>query len=285
MGFSFFEIDMHENLSLLQQQVFELIGRLVLNYQDIETRLKTLLDVSNKSFPVRKQNEITSISAFRNQTLGGLKNHALQDFFRKNTETYQDLHPEIPDHVHFSTSLTLQQQSWERLQQDFHQFVERRNFLIHHFYSEYSLNDEMSCTRALNNLQHHYQEQIRFIEQFNSYCTVFAEAMDEYKCFLESPVGRTAFIFPADEIYRLICNLIENNKKNAGWLSLTTALQQIAKQFPDCHSKIKQKYGFKNLSDLILNSGLYQLKILPTQNGEKILFCLNDKDITFIKEA
>lgn len=275
---------MNENLSHLQQQIFELIGRLVLNYQNIEIRLKALLDVSNKSFSLKKQTELTSISAFNNQTLGGLKNYALQSFFRKNGETYQDFLPEQIDHLHFSMSLTLEKQSWQVLQQGFHQFVESRNFLIHHFYSKYNLNDEISCIHALNDLKRLYQEQIYFIDQFNNYCKVFAGAMDEYKDFLESSVGRTIFLFPTDEIYQVICTLIENNKRNAGWLSLTTALQHITRNFPDCNTRIKQQYGFKSLSDLILNSGLYQLQTKQTSKGEKVLFRLNSEEMTFIKE-
>lgn len=272
---------MNENLDYLQQQIFELIGRLVLNYQNIETRLKALLDVSNKSFPLKKQTKLTSSSTFSNRTLGSLKNDALQNFFRKNNETYQDSLPEQIDHMYFSANLTLEQQRWEHLHHGFHQFVESRNFLIHHFYFKYSLNNVISCTHALNDLKNLYQEQINFIDEFNSYCKTFAGAMDEIKDFLESPVGRTVFIFPADEIYQAICTLIENNTRNAGWLSLTTALQYITKNFPDCNKKIKQQYGFRNLSDLILNSGLYQLQTEQTSKGEKVLFRLNNEEMTF----
>lgn len=45
--------------------------------------------------------------------------------------------------------------------------------------------------------------------------------------------------------------------------------------------KIKAEYGFKNLNDLILNTGLFLLKIEPTSKGEKILIQLNHGETTF----
>ena len=43
----------------------------------------------------------------------------------------------------------------------------------------------------------------------------------------------------------------------------------------------KIEYGFKNLHDLVLNSGIFLLKIEPTTKGEKILIQLNQGEKTF----
>ncbi len=74
---------------------------------------------------------------------------------------------------------------------------------------------------------------------------------------------------------------IENNHKNNGWISLTTIAAIILNKFPDSNKKIKLEYGFKNLHDLVLNSGLFLLKSEPTLKGERILIKLNNQDVEF----
>ncbi|WP_374724785.1 hypothetical protein [Acinetobacter lwoffii] len=53
------------------------------------------------------------------------------------------------------------------------------------------------------------------------------------------------------------------------------------KKFPDANQKIKMEYGFKNLNDLILNTGLFLLKIEPTLKGERILIQVNNGEAIF----
>ena len=99
--------------------------------------------------------------------------------------------------------------------------------------------------------------------------------------FLKSDLFKARFIFPSDEIYKEIEKLIINNKKNDGWISLTTVGVSINKKFPNANKKIKTEYGFKNLNDLLLNSGLFLLKIEPTSKGEKMLIQINYDEAIF----
>lgn len=178
-------------------------------------------------------------------------------------------------------SFNLCEHSHSKLNNQLQEFVKDRNFIAHHFQEKYNLSNFEDSKAAIDYLLNLESKHKPFLDQFDQHCLTAQKSLETQIDFLKSNLFKTHLIFPADEIYKEIENLITNNKKNDGWLSLTTVSALISQKFPDANKKIKMEYGFKNLNDLILNTGLFLLKIEPTLKGERILIQVNNGEAIF----
>lgn len=221
--------------------------------------------------------------SIHNQTLGGLSTKALNSLFLvESIEENKDISQSNKElRLDFQISFNLCEHSHQQLNKQFQDFVADRNFIAHHFQEKYNLSNLDESKEAIDFLLNLEKKHKPFLDQFEQYCLNAQKSLETQIDFLKSDLFKACFIFPSDEIYKEIEKLIINNKKNDGWISLTTVGVSINKKFPNANKKIKTEYGFKNLNDLLLNSGLFLLKIEPTSKGEKMLIQINYGEAIF----
>lgn len=272
-----------QNIEELRDKIFLLLGKHLIRFQTIEMRLKSLLKLNRTMILEGKSSPLIIEPPVKNQTLGGLTTKALNSIFVSGTEEEKKIIDETIKtlRIDMNISFNLCEHRHQELNFQLQEFVADRNFLAHQFQEKFNLSKLDECQQAINYLLELEKKHKPFLDQFEQYCVSAQEGVDTQISYLKSNLFKTHFIFPAEEIYKEIQILIDDNNKNGGWISLTTIGILISKKFPDANKKIKTEYGFKNLNDLIFNSGLFLLKIEPTSKGEKILIQLNHGEATF----
>lgn len=272
-----------QNINELNDRIFLLLGKHLIRFQTIEMRLKSLLKL-NRAFIFENKNSLQVIEpSVQNHTLGGLSTKALNSLFTLDTVEENQTIDEPTNAIRFDmkVSFNLSEDSHQQLNSQLQEFVADRNFLTHHFQEKYNLSNLDECKEAVDFLLNLEKKHKPFLDQFDQYYKSVQKGWDTQISFLKSNLFKTHFIFPREEIYKEIQILIDNNKKNDGWVSLTTIAASIFKKFPEANKYIKTEYEFKNLHDLILNSGLFLLKVEPTVKGERILIKSNNGEATF----
>lgn len=272
-----------QNIDEIRERIYSLLGKHLIRFQTIEMRLKSLVKM-NRTI-ISKPNDLPLIiePSVQNQTLGGLTTKALNSLFLVNPSEEDTIIPEPEDalRLDMKVSFNLCEHSHHKLNSHLQEFVKDRNFITHHFQEKYNLSNLDESKAAVDFLLTLEKKHKPFLDQFDQYFLTAQKSLETQINFLKSNLFKTRFLFPADEIYKEIESLIINNKKNDGWISLTTVGISINKKFPDANQKIKMEYGFKNLNDLILNTGLFLLKIEPTLKGERILIQVNNGEAIF----
>ncbi|NNH86953.1 OST-HTH/LOTUS domain-containing protein [Acinetobacter terrae] len=272
-----------QNIIEITDRIFLLLGKHLIRFQTIEMRLKALIKMNKTIISQPNNAPIIREPAVQNQTLGGLSTKALNSLFLLDTVEEDRVIEESSNalRLDIKVSFNLCEHNHQKLNTQLQEFVADRNFIAHHFQEKFSLSTLDGCQQAIDFLLQLEKKHKPFLDQFEQYYLNAQRGLDTQISYLKSNLFKTHFIFPADKIYKEIQILIDDNKKNDGWISLTTIGVSISKKFPDANKKIKTEYGFKNLNDLILNSGLFLLKIEPTSKGEKILIQLNHGEATF----
>lgn len=273
-----------QNIEKLRDRIFLLLGKHLIRFQTIEMRLKALIKMNKTIVSQSNNTPIIIEPSVQNQTLGGLTTRAINDLFISNSNLSISDNSETPLNsirIDFNIAFHLDDQSREKLSIEFQNFVQDRNFLTHHFQEKFNLSNLTDCEEAIKFLLELEKKHQPFLDKFEQYCLSTKNSFETHIDFLKSNIFKTHLIFPSDEIYKEIQILIGNNTKNDGWISLTTIVASIFKKFPDANKYIKIEYEFKNLHDLILNSGLFLLKVEPTIKGERILIKPNNGEATF----
>ena len=273
-----------QNIEKLRDRIFLLLGKHLIRFQTIEMRLKALIKINKTIVSQSNNTPIIIEPSVQNQTLGGLTTRAINDLFISNSNLSTSDNSETPLNsirIDFNIAFHLDDQSREKLSIEFQNFVQDRNFLTHHFQEKFNLSNLTDCEEAIKFLLELEKKHQPFLDKFEQYCLSTKNSFETHIDFLKSNIFKTHLIFPSDEIYKEIQILIGNNQKNDGWISLTTIAASIFKKFPDANKYIKMEYEFKNLHDLILNSGLFLLKVEPTIKGKRILIKPNNGEATF----
>jgi len=269
-----------DKLQQLQQRVYQLFGYHSLNFQYFELKIKAVLKII-KLTSITNLDDTQSIKHINtnNQTLGGLNTNIFRFLFREHkdsTESSELYNPNFQKaRIDFEFNYTMCHCNRNKLINHFDNFVQDRNYLIHHFLNDFPLNDETSCKAAIKFLSDLENKHSSFKKDLDFYLSETRNSIKKFFNEMDKPSGRVMMFFPFDEIYQEIEILLDNYQKKEGWIPLTTVISHIVSKYPSVNQKIKNEYGFKNINDLILNSGLFLLKIEPTSKGERILIKFN----------
>ncbi|WP_315808057.1 hypothetical protein [Pseudomonas sp. C9-3] len=148
----------------LRTEVFRLLGKMIVNLQNYERMLKTLVSSSNVHFLPDHPGDPFEPSRSRvsKMTLGMLARE-----FTTGTMATNDALDEEPPEVHFGFRFRIQSEGpiLEMLDQDIRQLVQIRNDLAHHFTAMFDLSTTAGCELAIA----HFEENTPFVhEQYQS---------------------------------------------------------------------------------------------------------------------
>ncbi|MDC9603320.1 hypothetical protein PSH49_22385, partial [Pseudoalteromonas sp. GABNS16G] len=214
----------------LRTQVFELLGRCVLNLQKYELGMKGFLSVLEmEGTPETWQTNLHKRqSHYSSKTLGQL----IGDFTGSHisSESGNESESEIDDSllptdaVHFKTkfSIVAGGDDYQTLLDDLTYLVETRNELVHHFLQRFPLDDQDSCLQAIDHLETVRKMLKSHMERLQSWDQARLGGMSALKDFLHSPQF-TAWIkfgfIPGEDIDWPSASVVEELKRAESLLS------------------------------------------------------------------
>ena len=271
----------------LRTQVFELLGRCVLNLQKYELGMKEFLSLSvlkgNKH--TWKTNLLERKSHYSSRTLGQLigdlmGSHVLMESESDKKSATNDQSPPEPTLPEFETkmSLIVGQDEYQTLLDDLAYLVTTRNELVHHFLQRFPLVDQNSCRQAIDHLETVQGMLKSHMERLQSWDQTRVAGMSALKGFLNSPEF-TAWIkfgfIPGGDIDWPSAGVVEELKRaestlsKDGWTDLTLAIEVIKNRNPDLTPKA---HGCVSWRNLLHTSGLFDIRRERGQGENSITF-------------
>lgn len=259
-----------------RNEVFRKIGRNVLNFQNLERKLKFLIangQIAGYASELEAKRERYAATV-QKQTMG-----ALVGAFVENTLTAQgdaatdssSCPEELTEpYLSFRFSLETSAAEYEDRKQSLASIVADRNDLVHHFGTRFDLTSIAGCVDAGQYLE---QQRDRFLPAFR-YLSSAIDAMQDlqkrYTEFLASEDGKKQLDLLWLRQSRLVLLLGEIAAQVArpdGWTLLSIAGQRLRQHAPEDMVALQEKYGHKTLKGLVLATELFDINEEPTERG------------------
>lgn len=259
----------------LRSQVFDLMGRCVLNLQRYELGMKEFLSllVLSGDRETWETNLQERKSYYSSKTLGQLIGDFTGTYFltkneaesESTTNDYPLPEPALPQ---FETrmSLIVGQEEHQTLLDDLAYLVATRNELVHHFLQRFPLADQDSCKQAIDHLETVREMLKSHMERLQGWDQARVSGMSALKDVLQSPQIRAWFKFgflPGDDIDWPTARIVEELKhaefmlNKDGWTDLALAIEVIKNQNPDLTPKA---HGCVSWRNLLHTSGLFDIR-------------------------
>ena len=260
------------DLTKIQNQVMQKIGRNLLNFQRIEHMLKLLISNSRVSgtMSTLENNHKKQTEAAHKQTMGNLVGQFVNNTF---SEVDGSSEPAIePTEAHISISFTVEADTnfYESKKHSLKILVDDRNDLIHHLVPKLNLNSIENCLEMEKYLD---QQRERLIPEFNyiqGLLKDFAEAMKFQAYYFNSEEGIKQLELDFLQQSPLVISLLDVTKQNArsdGWMLLDKADRQLRASLPEPMGKLKERYGCRTLKEVVNASELFELLEEQTKKG------------------
>jgi|SRR5690554_6032108 len=259
----------------LRTQVFDLMGRCVLNLQRYELAMKELLSLSvlKGDTETWQTNLLERKQYYINKTLGQLigeftGNYLLTESEAESEPTTIDdplTEPQLPQ---FETrmSLMVRQEDYQALLDDLAFLVTTRNELVHHFVQRFPLTNQDSCQQAIDHLETVREMLKPQMERLHSWNNSRVSGFSMLKDALQSPQVKAWFQFgfiPGGDIDWPSARVVERLKwaesiygKN-GWTDLKFAISDIRNYDPELNPKA---HGCSSWRGLLHTSGLFDIR-------------------------
>lgn len=276
-----------KSIDELRTQVFDLMGRCVLNLQRYELGMKEFLSLSvlRGDTETWKTNLLERKSHYSSKTLGQLIGDFTGSYLWAESETEPEPttsdHP-LPEPVlpQFETrmSLIVGQEEYQTLLDDLAYLVATRNGLVHHFLQRFPLADQDSCQQAIGYLETVREMLKSHMERLQGWDQARVSGLSMLKDALQSP-QITAWVkfgfIPGHDIDWPSAGVVEELKRaesmlsKDGWTDLALAIEAIKKRNPDLTPKA---HGCVSWRNLLNTSGLFDIRRERGQGATSITF-------------
>jgi hypothetical protein len=271
----------------LRTQVFELMGRCVLNLQRYELGMKKFLSVLEmEGTPETWQTNLQKRQAhYSSKTLGQLIGDFTGTYFLTKSEAMleQDINdkplldPVLP-HFKVTVGEIVGQDEYQLLLDDLAYLVTTRNELVHHFLQRFSLVDQDSCQQAIDHLETVREMLKSHMERLQTWDQARVRGMSALKDFLLSPQA-TAWLksdvvsdgnidWPRASVVEEL-KRAESMLSKDGWTDLTLAIEAIGSKDP---SLTPRAHGCVSWPNLLHTSGLFDIRRERVQGATSITY-------------
>ena len=260
------------DLTKIQDEVMRKIGRNLLNFQRIEHMLKLLLSNSRVAGTVSTlvNNHKKQSEAVHKQTMGNLVGQFVDNIFVE-FDGYSE--PAIePTEAHISISFNVEAEAdfYESKKQSLKLLVDYRNDLIHHVLPRFNLDSIESCLEIEEYLDHQRERLIPEFDFIQGLLKDFAKGMKHQSDFLSSEEGIKQLELCFLQESQLVLSLLDISIQHArsdGWALLDNADQQLRASLPEPMGKLKERYGYRTLREVVIASELFELLEESTKKG------------------
>lgn len=260
------------DLTKIQNQVMQKIGRNLLNFQQIERMLKLLISNSRLSGTMStfEKNHKKQTEAVHKQTMGILVGQFVDNTFAEVGGSSEPAIEHTEAHISFSFAVEADTDFYESKKQSLKLLVDDRNDLIHHLVPRLNLNSIESC---LETEQYLDQQRERVIPEFNylqGLLKDFAECIQHQADFINSEDGvkqiELSFLQQSPLVSSLLNISIEHARAD-GWMLLDNADRQLRTSLPEPMGKLKERYGYRTLREVVIASELFEMLEEKTNKG------------------
>ena len=271
----------------LRAQVFDLMGRCVLNLQRYELGMKKFLSVLEiEGTPETWQTNLHNRQAqYNSKTLGQLIGDFTGTYFltKSEAELEQDINdkplldPVLPQ-FKVTVGEIVGQDEYQLLLDDLAYLVTTRNELVHHFLQRFPLADQDSCQQAIVHLETVREMLKSHMNRLLDCDQMRVKAMSALKDALQSPQFRTCLksgVVSDGNTDWPSANVVEELKRaestlsKGGWTDLTLAIEAIKNRNPDFTPKA---HGCVSWRNLLHTSGLFDIRRERGQGTTSITF-------------
>ena len=259
-------------LKKLGDEALRKIGRNLLLFQQIEGMLKFLLangqvqGYASELAAARERNAET----VQTQTMGTLVGRYGEVAL---TGSGRDEEPsgEVKE-AWLSFTFKVQGDStfFETQKAQFAALVADRNDLVHHFLPKWNPSSWDSTHAAVQYLDEQHEKALPVREHLESVIGALQEGIKAHADFMTSEEGRRQFDsswLRQSRLVILLGDIAMQMGRPDGWTPLSTAGQLVRLHAPEEVSVLKERYGYSNLKQLLLATGVFDVSDEPTSKG------------------
>lgn len=272
-------MDPKDELLILTNELFRRVGRNLFNYQKIEYMLKFLVANGTLSGPARELKEMRQALAdsLHKMTMGQMAGRFEEDILSDAGDDSRG--PEVISEpwVSFKIRFVATDPLSTELNDGIKALVEERNDLVHHMLSRWNDSSLESTKSLLDQLDEQRESLIPVYKQLASMVQDVRGGQKATLDFLTSEEGRQAIELSwlqQSPIVVLLRECIVQFSRLDGWLPLATAGHVIRQEEPEDASRLKKRYGYATLKQLVIASQLFDVLDEPTPKGFRTVYRL-----------
>lgn len=265
-------MDINQDLSAIRDEVFQKIGRNLVNFQRIELMLKHLIangQVSGHMSEFKKIQE-KKIEGVKKKTLGTLVGEFVETTFQSNDTTPEPTTELKEPYISFSFSVEADADFYESKKRELKSLVDDRNDLIHHLLPRFNTESIDSCLEIRDYLDQQRERLIPEYEYLKSTIESFEEIKRVHAAFLSSDEGKKAFelsFLQQSSIVQILLNVSVQKPRPDGWTFLSVAIQQIRQILPGEMEQLNTRWSHQSLPELMEAAELFDLAKENLSNG------------------
>jgi hypothetical protein len=254
----------NQDLSAIRDEVFQKIGRNLVNFQKIELMLKHLIangQVSGYMSEFQKNHEM-KVADTRKKTLGALVGEFVETTFQSTNVSPEPTAERIEPCISFSFSVEADADFYESKKRELKLLVNDRNDLIHHLLPQFNSESLESCLEIRDYLDQQRERLIPEYEYLKSVIESLEEIKKAHAAFISSDEGEKAFelgFLQQSSIVQLLLNISVQKPRPDGWTFLSVAIQQIRQILPGEMEQLEKRWGYRTLPDLMVASEYFDL--------------------------
>ncbi len=261
-----------QDLSTIRDEVFQKIGRNIVNFQRIELMLKHLITNGQVSgyMSELKQIQEKKLEGVKKKTLGTLVGDFVETTFQSGDSSPEPSAEINEPHLSFSFSQEADADFYERKKRELKSLVDDRNDLIHHLLPRFNIESIDSCLEIRDYLDQQRERLIPEYEYLKSTIESLEELRKATSAYLASEEGQKDFeigFLRQSSIVQLLLNVSVQKPRPDGWTFLTTAIQQIRQILPSEIEQLSTRWGYQSLPELMVASEFFDLAKENLSNG------------------
>jgi hypothetical protein len=265
-------MELQKDLIAARDEVFRKIGRNLLNFQKIEHMLKYLIANGKMSGHLSeiKESQERRASAVTRQMMGNLVSQFIENTFQKDEDSYEEPHEVKEPSISLSFTISADTDFYESKRQSLKSLVDERNNFIHHLLPRFNPDCIESCLEIEQYLDQQRERLIPEYDFLKSIIDNFQEAIKAHIEYFSSEEGIRQFelaFLQQSPLVGLLLNVSFHQSRSDGWTLLNVAGQQIRQTLPGEMERVKSKWGYKTLKELVLASELFEILEEPTEKG------------------
>jgi hypothetical protein len=261
-----------QDLSAIRDEVFQKIGRNLVNFQKIELMLKHLIANGAVSgyMSELKQIQEKKLEGVKKKTLGTLVGEFVETTFQSGDSSPEPTAELNEPYFSFSFSVGADADFYESKKRELKSLVDDRNDLIHHLLPRFNPESIDSCLEIRDYLDQQRERLIPEYEYLKSVIESLEEGRMASAAYLASEEGQKDFeisFLRQSSIVQLLLNVSVQKPRHDGWTFLTTAIQQIRQILPGEMEQLNSRWGYQSLPDLMKASGYFDITKEELSNG------------------
>lgn len=268
-----------EELSALTSELFRRVGRNLFNFQKIEQMLKFLVANGGVKGPAKELKELqkTLADSLHKLTMGQMAGRFVEDILSDAGDDLNEPESITEPWISFKMRFVPTDPLNTELNDGLRSVVEERNDLVHHMLSRWDSSSLESTKTIMQQLDEQRERIIPAFKELSTMVKAFSDSKKAMADYISSEEGKQAFelaYLQQSPIGKLLNECVKQLARADGWLPLATAGHVIRQQESEDASRLKERYGFATLKQLVIALQMFDIQDEPTTKGFRTVYRL-----------